>query len=70
VTSVLRNRDCSLPFALLLGGVILGSGYALDLATLRGLAQEYLALLPDAAGVAEIRRWLDSLPAGCVGDQS
>ena len=58
---MLRNRDCCLPFALLLGGVILGSGYAADMATLKGVARQYLALLPGPEGVAEIRRWLDSL---------
>ncbi|MFI5231611.1 MAG: hypothetical protein ACHQSE_03760 [Gemmatimonadales bacterium] len=49
IASRRRNRDCYLPFALLLGGVILGSGSAVSLPTLKGLAQQYLAFLPHTA---------------------
>jgi hypothetical protein len=51
-----RNRDCYLPFALLLGDVIIGSGNSVDLAMLKGLAQQYLSLLPGTAAV--VRRGL------------
>lgn len=53
IASHSRNRDCYLAFALLFGGVMRGSGNSVDLAMLKGLTEEYLALLPEAAGTVE-----------------
>lgn len=53
IASQRRNRDCYLPFALLLGGIILGSGSTVSLPALKGLVQQYLALLPCTADVVK-----------------
>ncbi|MGH7654570.1 MAG: hypothetical protein ACREN6_07905 [Gemmatimonadaceae bacterium] len=70
IASRSRNRDCYLPFALLLGGVILGSGKAVDLPTLKALTPHYLALLPRAAGV--VKRgliFMVTVPSEAVGER-
>ena len=56
IASRSRNYDCYLPFALLLGGVILGTGNAVDLPTLKGLTQQYLPLV--SGGARGVRRGL------------